>query len=72
MRGIGYASFYGYRIQVAEIKAKQSCPTFFFDLTTSQANGDFDGLIMFYFNNISFSFLHASDLCGVILLAMRH
>ena len=61
--------FYRHRVQVAEITAKPDLPPFFLAITTPQAHGDFDGSIISYSINISISFLHASDSCGVILLA---
>ena len=56
-------------IQVTGISTKPELPPFFLAMTTPQAHGDFDGPIMSYHINISICFLHASDLCGVSLLA---
>ena len=67
---------YRHCVQVTEITelqkfqaTKAELPPFFFAMITPQAHGDFDGSIMSYSTNISISFLHASDLCGVSLLA---
>ena len=38
---------------------------FFLAITTPHAHGDLDGSIISYSSNVSISFLHASDLCGV-------
>ena len=61
--------FYCYRVVVAKVATKPKLPPFFFDITTLQAHGDFEGSIMAYSSNISISALHASNLCGVIRLA---
>ena len=60
---------YRHCIQVTGVSTKPELPPFFLAMTTPQAHGDFDGSIMSYHINISISFLHASDLCGVSLLA---
>ena len=67
--GIWVCVLYRHCVQVTEITTKAELPPFFFAMTTPQAHGDFEGSIMSYSINISISFLHASDLCGVSLLA---
>ena len=42
---------------------------FFLAITSPHAHGDLDGSIISYSSNVSISFLHASDLCGVMRLA---
>ena len=61
--------FYCHRVQVAKVAKKPKLP-FFFAITTPQAHGDFEGSIMSYSSNNSISARHASDLCGVIRLAL--
>ena len=69
MRGIGYASFIVTAFKQRKPQQNLSCPLSFWPLPRRKPYGDFDGSIMSYSINISISFLHASDLCGVILLA---
>ena len=62
-------NLYRHCVQVTEITTKPELPPIFLAMTTPQTHRGFDGSIMSYSNNISISFLHASDLCGIILLA---
>ena len=61
--------FHCHRVQVAKVATKHKLPPFFFFITTPQAHGGFEGSIMSYSSNISFSARHASDLYGALRLA---
>ena len=60
-RGIGYASFFCHCVQVTKVATKPKLPPFL-AMTTTQAQGDFEGSIMSVSSIISISARHASNL----------
>ena len=67
--GMGKASFTVTEFRYRKSPINLSWSLFFLAITTPHAHSDLDGSIISYSSNVSISFLHASDLCGVMRLA---